>query len=166
VEALGINVPVLLAQLANFTLLLGLLYLILYKPILRVMDERSARIKESLEQAEFIREETARTQERIQEQLAAARQEGQAIVAQATQMGERLKEEARGEARREAEAIIVRARLEIQAERDEAIVQLRQQVADLAVLAAERLINRTLDREAHRRLIEEILEEATGPKRG
>jgi len=159
-EGLGINLPTLLAQVINFLILLVLLYLAAYKPILRMLNQRSARIKESMEQAEAIRQQTARTEVEVKAQLEAARREGQAIIAQATQIGERLKEEARKEARQEAESLITKARLEIQRERDETINELRQEFVDIAITTAEKVIKETLDEEKHRRLIEEVLEES------
>lgn len=158
-EALGINVPGLIAQVVNFALLLVLFFLWGYRPLVRMLDERSRRIRESMERAEELRRQTEQTQLEIQARLEQGRQEGQNIVAQAAQIGERLKEEARQNARREAEALLARARSEIQAERDEAIAQLRRQFADLAILAAERVIHRALDRDSHRQLIEEVLAE-------
>lgn len=161
---IGINVPGLVAQLVCFFLLFGLLTVVLYKPVRRMLDERAARIKESMDQAEQIKEQMARTEEQVKEQLGAARREGQDILAQAAQMGERLKEEARGEARQEAEVIVARARTEIERERDEAIEEVKRQFVDLAITAAEKVVNETLDRKKHRRLIEEVLEQAPGGK--
>ena len=89
--------------------------------------------------------------------------EGQNMLTQAGQIGERLKEEAREEARHEAEITIARARTEIQRERDQAIEELKRQFVDLAITAAEKVISETLDKEKHRRLIDEVLEQA--PKR-
>ena len=54
-EGLGINVPAILAQIINFSILLGLLYLVAYKPIMRMLDERSLKIKESMERTELIK---------------------------------------------------------------------------------------------------------------
>jgi F-type H+-transporting ATPase subunit b len=107
------------------------------------------------------KEAAVRAEEEVQRRLDEARKDGQLILAQAAEMGERLKAEAREEARREAEALIVRARAEIGMERDEAIDRLRQEFADLAILAAEKVIKETLDKERHRRLIEEVLEESS-----
>ncbi|HUU62738.1 MAG TPA: F0F1 ATP synthase subunit B [Dehalococcoidia bacterium] len=163
--AIGIDWQVLLAQLINFGILFGLLFFLLYKPMRRTFDARSNRIKESMEQAEQIKEQMARTEEQVREQLAAARREGQDILAQAAQMGDRLKEEARGEARQDAEVIVARARTEIERERDEAIDEVKRQFVDLAITAAEKVVNETLDREKHRRLIEEVLEQAPGGER-
>ncbi|MFQ5987710.1 MAG: F0F1 ATP synthase subunit B [Dehalococcoidia bacterium] len=159
---IGIAWQGLIAQLVSFAILFVLLTFLLYKPVRRILDERSNRIKESMDQAEQIKVTMAETEERVREQLEAARREGQNIVAQAGQMGERVKEEARLEARREAESIMARARVEIDRERDEAIEDLRRQFVELAIVAAEKVISETLDKEKHRRLIDEVLEE--GPK--
>ena len=161
---LGIHLPSLVIYLINFTILLVLLYLFGYKPILRMLDQRSATIKESMEQAEKARLQAARAGEDIKAQLGEARQQGQAIVTQATQMGEKVKEEARAEARQEAEALLERARGEMERERGEMVAQLRREFAGLAVRAAEKVINRSLDRQAHRELIEEVLEEPPSGK--
>jgi F-type H+-transporting ATPase subunit b len=163
--AIGIDWQVLLAQLINFGILFGILFFLLYKPMRRTFDERSNRIKESMDQAEQIKEQMARTEEQVKEQLATARREGQDILAQAAQMGVRLKEEARGEARQEAEVIVARARTEIELERDEAIDEVKRQFVDLAITAAEKVVRESLDREKHRRLIEEVLEQAPGGER-
>ncbi|MFQ5826917.1 MAG: F0F1 ATP synthase subunit B [Dehalococcoidia bacterium] len=161
---LGIDLPSLLAQFVNFLILLTLLYLVAYKPILRLLDNRSQRIKESMDQAQEMKERYAQAEEEVRAQLDQARREGQAVIAQASQMGERLREEARQEARQEAETLINRARGEIQRERETAIDELRGEFADLAISAAEKVINRSLDREAHRQLIEEVLEESASTK--
>jgi F-type H+-transporting ATPase subunit b len=157
---LGFSWQGLLGQIITFSLLFVMLYFIAYKPLRRMLDERSTRIKVSMDQAEQIKEQMATTEEQVREQLEAARNEGQNMLAQAGQMGERLKEEAREEARHEAEITIARARTEIQRERDEAIDDLKRQFADLAITAAEKVISETLDRDKHRRLIEEVLEQA------
>ncbi len=160
-ESLGINLPSLLSFIVSFIILFGLLTLVLYKPITKMLDERSARIKESLEQAERIKEEAARAEETVKAQVEAGRKEGQAVIAQASQVAERVREEARAEARGEAESLIAKARVEIEREREESINQLRQEFVDLAILAAEKVINESLDKKAHQRLIEEVLEEST-----
>ena len=158
---IGINWEILLAQLINFGLLFGLLSLLLYKPMRRMLDQRSAKIKESMEQADQIKEQLAKAEEQVKAQLDTARKEGQVILAQATQLGEKLKEEARAEAKKQAEAIVVKARADIEMERDKAIGEVRREFVDLTVLAAEKVVKETLDKEKHRRLIEEVLEQAS-----
>jgi len=158
---LGISWQGLVAQLINFGILLVLLYFIAYKPIRRMLDERSEKVKTSMEQAEQMKEVMARTEEQVKEELDAARTERQNIVAQADQVGQQLKEEAREQAKQDAEVIVAKARAEIERERDEAIAQLKREFADLAIMAAEKVINETLDKEKHRKLIDEVLEQAS-----
>lgn len=160
-DELGFNIPVLVAQLINFFLLLVVLRIFLYRPILDLLDRRSQRIREGLEAAEQSKEQAAEAEQEVSRQLDEARRQGQALVAQAQETANRIQEEARGQARREAEALLERARSEIQLERDQAISELRKEFADLTVRAAEKVINQSLDRRAHRRLIDEVLAEST-----
>jgi len=145
-EGLGISWQGLLAQLINFALLLVLLYFIAYKPIRRMLDERSEKIRVGLEQAEQMKEMMAKTEGQVKEHLEVARGERQNILAQAEQVGQQLKEEAREQAKQDAESIVAKARVEIQREQDEAIGELKRQFADLAILAAEKVISETLDK--------------------
>jgi F-type H+-transporting ATPase subunit b len=164
-EQLGINWHGLLAQFISFGILLALLLFVAYKPITKMLDERSKKIKDSMDQAEFIKQQVAKTEQMVQEQLAQARKDGQDVIAQAAQIGERLREEARQQARQDAEAIVARARTEIRAEREEAIAKLRKEFVEVAILAAEKVINRALDKESHRQIIEETLQESTKLKK-
>ena len=146
VEKLGINGWGLLSQIINFVLLALVLYFFAYKRVYRMLDERSKRISESMDNAELIKQERARTEEMIKTQIEVARKEGQGIVAQAAEVGEKVKEEARQQARAEAEKLVARARVEIDRERQETAQQLRSEFADVAILAAEKVIKRSLDK--------------------
>ncbi len=157
---LGLDLATFIGQLVSFLILLGLLIYVGYKPIRKMLDERANRIEESMEQAEATKQEYERAKVAVQEQISKARQEGQALISQATQVGDRLKEEAKEEARKEAQAIVDRTRVELERERDKAIDDLRREFADTAILAAEKVINEALDKEKHRKLIEEALEES------
>ncbi|HLC23304.1 MAG TPA: F0F1 ATP synthase subunit B, partial [Dehalococcoidia bacterium] len=117
-------------------------------------------------QAEQLRQQTLQAEERMKAQLDDARQDGQKILAKAEQVGEQMKEEAKTVARREAEAVLVRAQAEIKMERDQAIDELRQEVVDIAILAAEKVVHESLDKAAHLRLIDEVVKESGGLKKG
>ena len=156
---LGFNIPSLIIFLVNFAILLGILYIFAYKPILRVMDQRTARIKEGLEAADLARQEAAQSQDTTQRQLAEARREGQRLLDQARETAERYREEERQRAHQEAETFITRAREDIQRERDTVIGEVQSHFADLAITAAERVIERSLDRDAHKELVAKVLEE-------
>jgi F-type H+-transporting ATPase subunit b len=159
-EGLGINVQLLIAQIINFLLLLGLLYLFAYKPILRMFDERANRIKESMDMTESVKEQAANAEEEARKRIEEAGKEGQEVIARAIKTGEEIKQKAEQDARPEAEALIARARNDIQQERDEAISELRKEFTDLTISAAEKVIEQELDEEAHRKLIDKVLEES------
>jgi len=166
VEGLGINVPTLLAQIVNFFLLLGLLYLVAYKPILRILDQRVNKVKESMEQTESIKEQTAHAEEEFKKRLEAAAREGQELISRAMRTGEDAKQKIFEEARKESQVIIEKARVEIQRERNEVIDELRKEFSDLTIEAAGKVIQRSLDKQAHREFIEKVLEESPALKKG
>ena len=159
-ETLGLNWPGFIWHLINFAILLFVLQRFLFPPVLRMLDERQARIRESMERAEAIQAESARAAETLKAQLDEARWEGQNIVNNASQMAERIRTERQQQAQAEYEAILKRAQEDAAREREQAFAELRAQVADLAVLAAERIIHRQLDPATQRQLVNEFLAEA------
>jgi F-type H+-transporting ATPase subunit b len=158
-EALGINLGYLISQIVNFTLLAVLLYFVAYKPILRMLDQRSARIKQGLEDAELASRRAAEMEQEFEQRLAEARKEGQEIIAQATQMSEKARQEILETAREESRAQVEKAKEEISRERELAMSELRQQVADLSLNISEKVIGKSLDQQRQRELIAEFLEQ-------
>ena len=163
---LGINLPTFLAQIVNFVILFVLLYLLAYKPILRMLDERSKKVEESMKQTEYIKEQVAHAEEESKKRIEAAGKEGQEVIARAVRNGEDVRQKAQQDAQKDAETLIARAKTEIQRERDDAIGELRREFADLTILAAEKVIQKSLDKEAHRQLIDKTLEQSTTFKKG
>lgn len=160
-DELGINLPLLLAQVINFFIVLFALRLFLYKPVLGMLDRRAQRVREGLEAADQSKEQAAKGEQDVAAQLDQARGQGQTLVSQAQETAARIQEEARAQAQRDAETLLERARSEIQLERDQAIAELRREFADLTVSAAEKVIGQSLDRQAHQRLIDEVLAAST-----
>ncbi len=164
-KSLGINLPNLIAQLVSFGALFGLLYVVAYKPILRMFDARTQNIKESMEQADQVKKQAASAEEELKKQIEAGRKEGQEIVARAMHTSEEIIQKAQEQATAEGAAILSKAQTEIRRERDQAITELRQEFADLAITAAEKVIDRSLDKQAHRDIIDKVLAESQ-PKQG
>ncbi|MGB9791381.1 MAG: F0F1 ATP synthase subunit B [Thermacetogeniaceae bacterium] len=143
----------------NFLVILAILYLFFYKPVLRFLDNRSEEIKRNISEAERARAEAEALLEDYRSKLAAAKQEAQEIVAKATKMGEEARSALLEQARAEAAAIMERAQQEIQRERDRALQALRQEVASLAIMAAEKILGRAITREDHMKMVGEFLDE-------
>ena len=157
-DSFGIQWQLLVIQLVNFGIILTVLGLVAYKPVIRMLDERAAKIKEGLEQSEQAEQRAADIDAEAKEALAEARKEGQVLIAQAKEAAEARREEDMAQAKKDAEALLERARAEIQLEKDQAIGELRKEFADIAISAAGKVINEELDAEKHRKVIEDVLE--------
>ncbi|MFN8638252.1 MAG: F0F1 ATP synthase subunit B [Dehalococcoidia bacterium] len=157
IAALGFNLPGLIAQLINFAILLVILRMFLYKPVLKVLDERRRRIEEGLNRAEQAAVQASASEDEARRVIEEARGQGRDLVTAAQDAAARLRAELEERARADAAQLVERARLEVQQERDQAIQQLRAEFTDLTLKAAERVIGQSLDRSAHQRLIDEVL---------
>ena len=162
---LGITLPGLATQLVTFVVVFVALYLLLYRPMTRMLDARSARIRESLEAADRARQEAASSAEQVERELVEARNQGQALIAEARTAAGQFKQQEDGRTRAEMEAMLERARAEIERERDAAVEQVRRQFADLAITAAEQVVERSLDKDTHAQLIDKVLEEGLANRR-
>ena len=159
-EALGFHWPSLIAYLLIFTILLIVLTKFAYKPILKILDERSSNIKDSLELADKVREESAQQQAQLDDQLVEARKQGQSIIEDARSAAEKLSDQEREKSKKEAEEFLVKAKNDIERERDSAMDELRSNFGGLAVSAAEQIIQRSLDENTHKDIIDNVLENA------
>ncbi|NOZ70908.1 MAG: F0F1 ATP synthase subunit B [Chloroflexi bacterium] len=158
-DKLGINGPFLLAQIINFVILLFLLYRFLYNPLLNMLDARKQRIADGLAAADVARREAEEERARLMAKLEEERAEAQRRIAQASSQAERVKSDILAEARREAEEIRMRARAEAEAEKQRLLNEAQKQIAELAVLATERVVRHGLDESLQQKLIEDFLSE-------
>jgi F-type H+-transporting ATPase subunit b len=166
VAALGINLAVFISQAVAFLILFGLLYVFGYKPILKMLDDRANRVKESLEQAETLKEQSLQAQEEIKKQLQTATAQGQEIISRANKTSDDVRAKAQELVKKDADAMIERARQAISSERDQALTELRGEFADLTILAAGKVIGETLDKESHKELIDKVLRESKTLNKG
>jgi F-type H+-transporting ATPase subunit b len=160
-DAFGVDPWKLLFQVINFLLLLYLLNRFLFKPVLKLLDERESRIRKGLEDAETAARDRELAKAEREAALDEARKEAQAMVARANKIAEDSRAEIVAEAKEQAEKVAARAREEITAEKDKARAELRATVADLALQAAGRLVRSEMDAPTHRRLVDEFLTEVT-----
>lgn len=158
-DALGIDLPRLLTFLVGFTVIAVFLRMFLYGPITRILDQRADRIRESLEAADRASAEAASSAERVEQEIATARREGQNLIAEARDAASRLKDQEVERTRAQVEEMVDRAREEIRREREAAVEEVRREFAGIAILAAERIVEQSLDEDSHRELIDRVLEE-------
>jgi F-type H+-transporting ATPase subunit b len=153
----GLDIGLLLSQIVNFALLALVLYLLLYKPLLKKIEERAARIKKGLEDAERADKLAAEAEEHYRAELERARKEAREIVERATRGAEQQGEEILAQARQEGHELIMRAQQQAQREIQEGQIALREQVVQLGIAIASRLLEEELDINKHHQLIDEFL---------
>ena len=147
----------LIVQVVNFVILLIILHRLLYKPFLAKMEERTAAIKASLDEAQAARGEAARQQEQNAEQLRASYAEAAAIRAAALKEAGDEQRTLVEQATREAKQLVDNARAQTDADIRRAREELRREVAEIATSVAEKLIRRSLRDEDHRRIVDDAI---------
>ena len=153
------NVGLMIWTLIAFFIALWLLQRLAFPRIGEALDKRRRAIEDSIEAAERTRHEADVLLEEYRARLREAREQADDIVARARKAGERLHEEQIAEAKASREELMERTRRDIEAETRRALDQIRAEVANLTVLATEKLARKSLDDADHRRLVEEALDE-------
>ncbi|MDD2400948.1 MAG: F0F1 ATP synthase subunit B [Clostridia bacterium] len=154
-----INGSDLLFSMINFLVLLVILNKFLYKPLLSMLDTRKEQISKDLDNAEIAKNEAQQMKEEYIKQMEQAKKDAQAIIDKATGLGEETKESIINQAREESIRITEKAQEMIRLEKEEALGQLRDEVSSLVVLAAGKVIGKTIDRETHEKFINDFIEE-------
>ncbi|MGA8207778.1 MAG: F0F1 ATP synthase subunit B [Candidatus Dormiibacterota bacterium] len=154
--SLNLTFPV---EIVVFLVLLYLLSRYVFPPINKALRDRQMLIARSLSEAEAARREVEEARKKERADLAEARHQAQEILDRAQKLGEELREELRQKGREEQEAMLTRARAELAQEREKAVSQLRNQVADLVLMATTKVLQEELDPKRQRRLIDEALGE-------
>jgi F-type H+-transporting ATPase subunit b len=165
-DALGIACGNLLWQFAAFIVLMLLLRRFAFGPITTMLDERRNRIQESMDQAEQIKRDNAEAAKRAEAIIAQAQAETRNMLGQAQQMSQRTIAAAQTEAREQRERMLVEARAQIESDTRRAKEELQREVARLALLAAGRVVGKTLDSSDHQRLVDEALAETERARGG
>ena len=149
-----------LVAIVQFLLLFFLLQKFLWGPIQKTLQARADRIREGLETAEAAKRERTQMQAAVERLLAEARGEAAALSERSAQAAEAAAAEIRAQAKRESDRIRERAKADAEQFHQQALSQLRAEVASMAVLAASRILGREVDAKAHQALIERSLDEA------
>lgn len=158
-DSLGFDLGKFIWAIVNFLILLVILNKFAYKPIIKMLDDRKKSIEDSLTQAEKAKDDAEKLQKEYQTQLMEAKKEAQEIMEKATKLGEQMREEIVANAQSEANKAIQRAQEEINREKEKAVATLRDEVANLAVLAAGKVLDKAISVEDHEKMVKEFVAE-------
>jgi F-type H+-transporting ATPase subunit b len=144
--------------IVTFLVLLFILKKLAWKPILAMLEEREKKIQDSLDNAEQARNEAKTLLEKNNRMLKEARETSAQIIEKSKEQSEKMSRDIQARAQEESVRLIERAREEITREKKTAMNELRQETVDLGLAMAEKLIQGTIDRDVHKKLIESCIQ--------
>ena len=158
-NVISVNIWAILASLANLLILTCILKKFLFKPVKKIVDSRRAAIDEDYAQAKTAREEAEKTRRNYDEAMAAAKMTGDQIIADATRIAEHRSNEIVAEAREKATDIRRQAETDAVLERKKAEAEMKREIADVSTQLTGKLLQREINEEDHRALIDSFLQE-------
>jgi len=160
-DALKIEWQLIVAQLFNFALMIVVLRLFLYEPVLKMLQARKDKIAQSMKDAERVNAAAKEAEAEKAKVLDIARREAQEVRAQATRDAEKIAQDVRSRAETEATEIRMKAQAEASKQMEAALADANKQIADLAILATEKLLGRELaNKSDQQRFVAEFLASA------
>ena len=154
---LGLNWQGLLWHLVNFVVLLLLLQRFLFKPVVGMLDARSQRVRDSMEQADQARRAAEQAEADRQTLLAETRREAEQIRARADEQAKRILADADARAKERQQLIEQQAEATARQIEERVMAQVRAQLADLVVTAVDRVTRGALDANSQRGLVQQFL---------
>jgi F-type H+-transporting ATPase subunit b len=155
-QRFGVDWPHFTAQVISFLIVAALLYKFAYKPILQVLDQRRRRIAESLENAEQIKAQLAKTETDRRDVLSEANQRANQLIEEARAAAARVQEMETQKAIAAAEQIIAKAREAAAADHARMLTELRREVGRLVVQTTSAVAGKVLTPEDQQRLAQEV----------
>ena len=160
VQALGMSLTEFIFYLVNFLILVGVLGKFLYKPFLNLMETRKQSIVDALDNAEAVNRRADEKMANYDRKIAKLEAEGREIIKEAKIKAEEQANEIIEQANQRASQIMNRAEKEIEREREKAVLEMREQIAVLSLMAAEKIMERDVEVNGQDQIIEQVFEEA------
>lgn len=157
----GLRGDLFAAQLVNFLLVLLVLWKFAYKPIMKMLAEREARIAKSVVDAEVIERRVGEFEAERASMLTAARKEAQAIVTEAIAQSDERRNEMIDAAKREVERVIGKGKHQLEADREAMLREVRKDMVDIAMKAAARILHEGVNEKKSQSLAEEVVRKMT-----
>jgi F-type H+-transporting ATPase subunit b len=157
--SLGIDPAVMLAQAINFFVLLAILTFLVYKPVLKLLDERKDRIAKAEEHAQLVEDKLTRVEELTQKELKKAQAKATEIINASKEAANTQGEEMITNAKEKVGKIVEEGRTVIMKEKNDAAKQIQAEVSKIVILAAEKLLRREVNAQDQNKFIEEATTE-------
>ena len=160
IEALGISLTEFVFYMINFLILVGVLTKFLYKPFLNVLEERKKKIQDAFDSADMMNKRADEKMANYTARIANVEEEGREIIKEAKQRAEAQAADIINDANEKASQIIAAAQRQIELDKQKAVDEMKQQVAALAMMAAEKIVERDIAQIGQEQIVDEIIEQA------
>lgn len=157
ISTFHLDLGLFLAQLANFTIVFLVLYFFAFKPLVKVMTERTEKIDKSLKDADEIENRLAITETKQQEIITAAKKQASLIVEEADKRGEVRHEELIARAKEEIGDLMNAQRATIDRDKAETLKQIKAEIAELVVMTVEKVLNEKMDSDKDQKIIKDLV---------
>lgn len=157
-EIISVNIWQIVVSLLNLLIIFFILKKFLFKPVKKTIESRQAKIDEDYAQAESARADAQAESEALKAQLDGARGKADEILSEASALADARKKQAEAEARAEADTIIRQAKAEAELEKKKAQSEIKEQIVDVSLVLAERLVEREINEKDHHSLIDSFIE--------
>jgi len=157
IETFHIDWHIFIAQIINFAIVLAVLYWFAFKPLVKIMGERSGKIAKSLEEAKQIEEKLSQTKAGFDRTMAEAKKEANVILEKAAAQAEAKKKEAVTHAKEEIGQIINQEKQKMQTEKAATLKEIKKEVADLVIAAVEKVLGEKIDEKKDREIIKKMI---------
>lgn len=159
---LTIDPVTMIATLLNTLILFLVLKHFLFKPVNKILDERREKVEKTYKEADDKLTEASRLETEYTEKLANAKAESAEIVKNATKRAQLRSDEIIAEAKTDASGLIVKANADIEKEKKRAVNQIKDEISDIALMVAEKVVEKEISPKDHERLIENFISEFGG----
>jgi len=157
IETFHIDWRLFIAQLINFVIVFSVLYWFAFKPLAKVMAERSDKIAKSLDDAKKVEEKLAETQEEFNKVISEAKKQANSILEKAGSDAEVRRQAELKRAKEEIGAIINQEKQKMQTEKAATLKEIKKEVADLVIIAVEKVIGEKMDEKKDREMLKKII---------
>ncbi len=158
-ELFGVDWKLLLAQLVNFLIVVGVLWFFALKPLTKTMEDRNTEIAKGLNDAKDAAERLEKVEQEVKDKLIETKGEASNILEEAKKQGEKNKQETVEKTKEEVANIIQKAKNQINSEKDSMISEVKVEVSKMVVVALEKILSEGLSKDLDKKYIEKTLKD-------
>jgi F-type H+-transporting ATPase subunit b len=161
IATLGIDWKIFIAQLINFLVVMLVLWKFAYKPIVKMLDQRSEKIEKGMKDAKDVEERLAKLEEERADVIKLAKAEAKKIADEARADAEERKAEMVEKAKREVERVVVNGKAQLKTEKETMMREARKEIVEIAVTASRKILEKAIDEKKAQSLAEEVVRKMT-----